>query len=1064
MVVGRGVVMKACDAALTGAVGGSGRLVVLAGEAGIGKTAVARAVADAADAAGAVVRWGACWDGWSLPAFGVWLDLFGRPGGDACAAVAGRLEGGVLDAGPDAPAAERARARFFREVMDALRSVASDRPQVLVLEDLHWADTGSLELLRALAPQLPAMAVLAVATYRTDESAVPSALAGLGGAAEHLGLEGLDDDAVAELLSEILGREPTEAESRSVQQRTGGNPLFVTQVGRLLATGSSAGVPAGVREVLGRRLARVSSGCHRVLGAAAVLGAEFDVSATAALLGDEEFSVLGDLEEAAARLVAPPAAGRRWSFVHDLLRAVRYETLGSAERAELHRRAVECLARTGMSAAVLAHHAFRAGFAVDDPTPARVAVEAAREALDRFSWDDAVELCRRALDEAPTGESGHEIRAEAWLALGDAWLRIGDAPEAAEAFTSAAEIGRQLGKPDLLARAALGFGAGLGGFEVRLMDHRQVDLLEEAATIIDEASPLRPLVLARLSVALSFVGSRERRLDLANEAVRLGRRLHDPTALTAGLAARCDANAGPAHAAERLAASAEIVAVAQRQGDASLELLGRRLRVVALLELRDLLACDAEVAAYARTADRLGDPLYSWWVPLWRAARIHANGNLDEAERLSSLAAEVGRSGGSSNAELLHLVSSGIRALDRVDAAALETIWESLTSCYPELFAQEVATAAMAGYLAARMGRTEAARSQLARAGGVTAFDEIFDDQEWLAAVAELLVTGVAAGDDDVAARAYELLLPHAGLGVFDGAGAADHGVVDRYLALSAGHLGDHAAAAVHLSNALDRNAGAGRLVLAHTKADGARALAGGSSDDRRRARRLAGEAIEDFVAMGLDGLADQLRPLLDTLASSAPAVQEQGRHANLSALVCEGDTWAVTYAGETVRVKHVKGIADLAVLLARPGRHVHVRELEGVDHLDLPASRQASLDATAIEQYRRRLADLEEDLQQAEDDQDVGRAERSRTERDALVDHLTSSLGLGGRVRSSGSDPDERLRKAVSARVKAAIERLEGLHPALGRHLRNAVGTGYWCVYDPEQPTSWTVDTDRHR
>lgn len=118
------------------------------------------------------------------------------------------------------------------------------------------------------------MAVLTVATYRADESSAPSALAGLGGAAEHVSLEGLGTRAVGQLLDEVLGHDSTEEESRSVHRRTGGNALFVTHVGRLLATGSSAGIPPGSKRCWGA-LARVSSECHSVLGAAAVLGAEF---------------------------------------------------------------------------------------------------------------------------------------------------------------------------------------------------------------------------------------------------------------------------------------------------------------------------------------------------------------------------------------------------------------------------------------------------------------------------------------------------------------------------------------------------------------------------------------------------------------------------------------------------------------------------------------------------------------------------------------------------------------------------------------------------------------------
>ncbi|MBW3575902.1 MAG: hypothetical protein KY450_13870 [Actinobacteria bacterium] len=142
----------------------------------------------------------------------------------------------------------------------------------------------------------------------------------------------------------------------------------------------------------------------------------------------------------------------------------------------------------------------------------------------------------------------------------------------------------------------------------------------------------------------------------------------------------------------------------------------------------------------------------------------------------------------------------------------------------------------------------------------------------------------------------------------------------------------------------------------------------------------------------------------------------------------------------------------------------MHVRALEGVDGVLAPASTDAALDHRAVTQYRQRLRDLDEELDEAERHADSARAEQVAGERDALIEQLTTAFGLAGRPRTSGSDPDERLRKAVSARVKATIDRVEALHPVLGRHLRCSVRTGYWCSYEPEHPVEWTVVGHRHR
>src|SRR5262249_45591161 len=151
--------------------------------------------------------------------------------------IAKRLDEGDFEAGTDAPEAARNRRRLFSSVIDALHDTARDRPQVLVLEDLHWADEHSLELLRTVASQLPSMSVLVVATYRDDEFD-PSRVS-VGGAGDTITLVGLDESDVGVMLGDALGRSPTHEEVHNVFARTGGNPLFVTHVARLVAAGST---------------------------------------------------------------------------------------------------------------------------------------------------------------------------------------------------------------------------------------------------------------------------------------------------------------------------------------------------------------------------------------------------------------------------------------------------------------------------------------------------------------------------------------------------------------------------------------------------------------------------------------------------------------------------------------------------------------------------------------------------------------------------------------------------------------------------------------------------------
>ena len=161
-------------------------------------------------------------------------------------------------------------------------------------------------------------------------------------------------------------------------------------------------------------------------------------------------------------------------------------------------------------------------------------------------------------------------------------------------------------------------------------------------------------------------------------------------------------------------------------------------------------------------------------------------------------------------------------------------------------------------------------------------------------------------------------------------------------------------------------------------------------------------------------------------------------------------------FGGVDARVRDTKGMADLAVLLARPGVEVHVAELVGAaSALGPSGSMHAVLDETAIAAYRTRLRDLAAEEDDADAAGDAVRATRARAEREAIADQLAADLGLGGGSRSA---PDwvERARKAVRRRIDAALKRIEAEHPSAGRHLRRSVQTGAFCAYDPAEPVRW--------
>ena len=153
-----------------------------------------------------------------------------------------------------------------------------------------------------------------------------------------------------------------------------------------------------------------------------------------------------------------------------------------------------------------------------------------------------------------------------------------------------------------------------------------------------------------------------------------------------------------------------------------------------------------------------------------------------------------------------------------------------------------------------------------------------------------------------------------------------------------------------------------------------------------------------------------------------------------------------------------LKGLHDLARLMASPGQELHCLDLAGAaDGVPVQGHAGEHLDDEARAAYKRRIDELREEVELAQAANDGVRAERAREELDTIGDALSSAYGLGGRARRAG-DPAERARSAVTWRIRSAISRVDAVHPALGRHLRNSIRTGTYCSYSPEQPVNWQL------
>jgi tetratricopeptide (TPR) repeat protein len=994
---------------------GRGALVLIVGDAGIGKTRLAEEAMEIAGAAGADAHHTTCWAEAGAPPFWPWSQLLRALG-------AAPLDTASNDAAPSDADRELARFRLFSNVSDTLREAASLRPRVLVLDDLHWADSASVRLLAFLASALRDAPVLLIATYRETEISGGSLGAALPDLVRHgrqLVVPPLGRDQLGVFVADVVGGTVSTDLVTRLFVLTEGNPLFAREVVSLLdargAVDSEAiaelPVPESVRAILRRRLDAVSSACREVLGLASVLGVEFAIDVVAEVTGFASAALLAQLDEAHVARLVEEVGGGRFAFTHPLIRETAYGDLGLGRRVEMHSDVADALerieARGGhVEPAELAHH-FRHGSS-DRALKAVAYDEAAgRRAMSMLAYEAAVAHFEHALETSARCTPDPERRAELFLQLGDARVAAGEMPAARAAFDEAAALARSRRLADHLARAALGYGSGVGGFEVPPFDAGQIDLVREALDALGDSDPAtRSQLLARLSVARSLEDSDRERLGLAQEAVMLARDAGEDRALAYALAAQCDVLSGPTFCEQRLVDGGEIVALSRRNADSLGELLGRRLRVLALAELGRFADVDAEVAAYALGSDAIGRPLYAWYVPLWRGMRALMDGHFDDAVEWCAEAEAIGASAHSANAELLTFTLRIGWLICAGWAGDAYELCREIVVRYPALAFMLQPALSMA---AARAGRMSDARAELAR---VDLSNPSEWGAEWLPAAAVAGEAAALCGDKPVAEALYRELLPFRHLFAIDGIAAANYGSLEHPLGMLAASLDRPDAARGHFDAAL----------AAH-RANRSPVLVARTANDRR-----------SFLG-----------------AEDEPSRSRSGVFRR------EGEVWAVSYEGRTVRLRNSKGIADIASLLERPGVEVHVLDLAGAGQVSGMGGTGPRLDATARDAYKRRLIELEAEIDGADRAADAGRSELLHAERDALLGQLAGAYGLGGRERPTG-DAAERARSAVTQRVRDAMARIEIEHRALGAHLRCSVRTGGFCVYEPDGPVDWEI------
>ena len=399
-----------------------------------------------------------------------------------------------------------------------------------------------------MARELARERIVVIATFR-DVAPVPgealtATLAELARerGTRRIALQGLPLADVARIIHSTTGLDPPQALTEAIHAETEGNPLFVTEVARLLASEDRLegedwrpAIPPGVRDVIAQRLGLVSEGCRSTLGFASVIGREFDVTALERLADEPEAELLAALDEATeARLVGDsPGTPGRLRFSHALIRDTLYDELPSARRALLHRRLGETLEELHAHdldpyLAELAHHFWQASGRGEAGKAVDYAGRAGDRAVRLLAFEEAARLYERALEvlerDRPDDVSR---RCELLLTLGEARMRAGDSVRARDTLRGAAAAARQAGAPDQLARAAELYG-GRFVWARAISDDELLPLLEEALAALGEGdSALKVRIMGRLSTARRSDPSRDRRDALSREAVEMARRIGD---------------------------------------------------------------------------------------------------------------------------------------------------------------------------------------------------------------------------------------------------------------------------------------------------------------------------------------------------------------------------------------------------------------------------------------------------------------------------------------------------------------------------------------------------------
>jgi hypothetical protein len=861
---GRTDALAVAARALEDAEAGRGGALVVAGEAGIGKSALGRELAKQAEARGARVGFGRAWEVGGAPAYWPWSQALAELGLD--------LDELLGSASSEVASAQRLVA-FDRVVRAAC---AADAPVVLILDDLHAADVASVELSLAFARGVARRRALLIVMTRESELLERRDVGELVGKLAREGaaipLGRLDAGDTTAWLSSV----GFQGDAAQVHRLSEGNPLFIEEAVRLGVGRFATAAAGGVAVILAEHLARISASTRETLAAASVLGRDASHADVALLTGVTLAEVEAAAREGQLAGVLSTAGSEALSFSHVLLRDSLYEALAPSRRALLHARAADAIEAQEGPPALVARHLLAAGEAADPGRVARSVCRASEAAVARHAADTAIELMKAARARL-TGRMDEATRLLLDLTEVEATMHATPSDEARVRAADCAARAQRLGLVAEQVRATLAYGRQLLTGRV---DPQMVSLLEDSlASLSPEERSLRPLILSRLAAALvppSTDENMERAKAYAREAIAIAREQnHTPTLL--------DTLVWGTHALmysipleERVGLTSELASLAREHGsDLALADIGAW-NTVSLLESGRPVAARHEAEACVRLVESLPLPTMQWRASAMRIAMAAIDGRIDEVR---SRGDELRR------AAVATPPARGGWAVFEVAFCAYTRDLERLRDVERDVTPMLGARTILAPWLAcvdALLGRNDAARSRLRPASELA---------RGLPAILLSAQAAVLLESAEHAEAFYEPLARAASFGRFfwGPGGGFPVGPVSRILGELSLLRGDELRAAQHFDAAIAE--------------------------------------CGEMGVVPLLALSEEARARLRGRTTSAPPPATRPREVDL-AISREGDVWLVTATGAPFRVKHAKGMEYLDYLLRNPGREVYVLAL----------------------------------------------------------------------------------------------------------------------------------------